>query len=45
MLAVVAKVPLVGSVTDVVPVTVKVVPNAPLIVRVLAALLAIPVPP
>ena len=45
VLAVVAKVPDVGSVTDVVPVTVKVVPNAPLIVKVLAELLATPVPP
>jgi hypothetical protein len=45
MFAVVASVPLVGRVTDVVPVTVNVVPKAPLIVSVLAALLAMPVPP
>lgn len=42
---VVANVPLVGRVTLVVPVTVKVVPNAPLIVMVEDALLATPVPP
>jgi len=38
-------VPLVGNVSDVVPLTVKVVPKAPLIVIVLAALFATPVPP
>ena len=43
--AVLTKIPEVGRVTDVVPVTVSVVPNAPLIVKVLAALLATPVPP
>ena len=42
---VVAKVPEVGKVTLVVPVIVNVVPNAPDIVNVDAALLAIPVPP
>ena len=45
VLEVVANVPLVGNVTDVVPVTVNVVPNDPVIVRVLATLLATPVPP
>ena len=45
MFAVVAKVPDVGNVTDVVFVTVNVVPNAPVIVNVLATLLATPVPP
>jgi len=45
ILAVVAKVPEVGKVTDVRAVTVNVVPKAPLIVRVLAALFATPVPP
>jgi hypothetical protein len=43
--AVLTSVPDVGSVTAVVPVTVSVVPKLPLIVSVLAALLAIPVPP
>jgi hypothetical protein len=43
--AVVASVPDVGSVTAVVSETVNVVPKAPLIVKVLAALLATPVPP
>lgn len=41
----VAKVPEVGKVTAVKAVTVNVVPKAPLIVRVLAALFATPVPP
>ena len=41
----VASVPVVGSVTPVVPVTVSVVAKAPLIVSVDAALLATPVPP
>ena len=45
ILAVVASVPDVGSVTPVVPVTVNVVANAPLIVSVLATLFAMPVPP
>ena len=42
---VVSKVPVVGNVTAVVPVTVNVVPKLPEIVIVLAALLATPVPP
>lgn len=45
ILAVVANVPDVGSVTPVVPVTVNVVAYAPLIVSVLATLFAMPVPP
>jgi len=45
MFAVVASVPDVGNVNDVVPLTVKVVAKLPLMVSVLAALLAIPVPP
>jgi hypothetical protein len=43
--AVFTSVPLVGSVTDVVPVIVNVVPKEPLIVKVLAVLFAMPVPP
>jgi hypothetical protein len=41
----VESVPVVGNVSAVVPETVRVVPKAPEIVRVLAALLATPVPP
>ena len=41
----VASVPVVGSVRDVVPETVNVVANEPLMVMVLAALFETPVPP